>query len=176
MTTTHTPEQARALWCPMVRIARNESITIEKAAIGDIVHVTEQRYIVGGCNTDALGGLRVPASCRCIADQCAMWRWATRPIKAEDDCNVDLSQSIDVLATSARIKNALKRAGIYSLQELVVLRFTDLNRIQEISTKTIKEIKAALADIGLELSMRQDTNHKPGTGYCGIAGRPEVAA
>ena len=71
----HTPEQAQALWCPMVRIARDESITIEKAVIGDIVNVTEQRHIVGGCNTDALGSLRVPASCRCIADKCAMWRW-----------------------------------------------------------------------------------------------------
>lgn len=59
----------------MVRIARDESIHIEKAAIGDMVHVTEQRHIVGGCNTDALGRLRVPASCLCIADQCAMWRW-----------------------------------------------------------------------------------------------------
>ncbi len=45
----HTPEQAQALWCPMVRIARDESITIEKAVIGDIVNVTEQRHIVGGC-------------------------------------------------------------------------------------------------------------------------------
>lgn len=31
--------------------------------------------IASGCNTDALGGVRVPASCRCIADKCAMWRW-----------------------------------------------------------------------------------------------------
>lgn len=32
-------------------------------------------FLVAGCNTDALGRNRVPASCRCIADQCAMWRW-----------------------------------------------------------------------------------------------------
>lgn len=73
----HTVEQAKALWCPMARIARDESITIEKAAIGEMVHVTEQRHIVGGCNTDARGDTRVPSSCRCIADQCAMWRWGT---------------------------------------------------------------------------------------------------
>ena len=71
----HTPEQARALWCPMVRIERDESITIETAAIADMVQVTEQRHIAAGCNTDALGGCRIPASCRCVAEQCAMWRW-----------------------------------------------------------------------------------------------------
>ena len=160
----------------MVRVARRESITIETAAVNDIHHITEQHDIVAGCNTDALGRNRIPASCRCVADQCAMWRWATRPIKAEDSCKVDISQSIDVLAMSSRIRNALKRAGICTLQDLVMLRFTDLNRLQEISTKTIREIKAALAAIGLELSKQQDINHRPGTGYCGIAGRPEVAA
>lgn len=64
----HTPDQARELWCPMVRIARDETT-------GD----DHGRTIVAGCNTDALGGLRVPNSCRCIADQCAMWRWAPEP-------------------------------------------------------------------------------------------------
>lgn len=59
---SHTPEQARELWCPMVRIARNE-----RSGLG--------LQMVAGCNTDALGGVRVPASCRCIADKCAMWRW-----------------------------------------------------------------------------------------------------
>lgn len=72
----HTPEQAKDLWCPMARVARDESIEIERAAIGDMVHVTEQRHIVGGCNRDALGGFGAGInSCNCIADQCAMWRW-----------------------------------------------------------------------------------------------------
>lgn len=71
----HTPEQARALWCPMVRIARREVITIESPAIGGMQSVHEEHHIAAGCNTDALGGCRIPASCRCIAEQCAMWRW-----------------------------------------------------------------------------------------------------
>lgn len=71
----HTPEQAKALWCPMARIARDESIRIEAQAVGGMVCVQEERHVVGGCNTDALGGVRVPRSCRCIADDCAMWRW-----------------------------------------------------------------------------------------------------
>lgn len=68
---SHTPEQARELWCPMVRIARREKIHEERA------WSTENGVIVAGCNTDALGGMRIPKSCRCIADKCAMWRWAT---------------------------------------------------------------------------------------------------
>lgn len=59
-----TRDQAAATWCPMVRIARVEQLP------------DSDETIVAGCNTDALGRLRVPASCRCIADKCAMWRWA----------------------------------------------------------------------------------------------------
>lgn len=70
----HTPEQARTLWCPMVRIARNEVIEHRTGYMEDS---RDERVIVAGCNTDALGSNRVPASCRCIADKCAMWRWAT---------------------------------------------------------------------------------------------------
>lgn len=66
-----TPEEARELWCPMVRIARRET---ERPSGGSLS--TGTGYVVGGCNTDALGGTRVPASCRCIAASCAMWRWA----------------------------------------------------------------------------------------------------
>lgn len=66
---SHTPEQARELWCPMVRIARRESTEH---------YCSSPSVVVAGCNTDALCGLRVPASCRCIADKCAMWRWVER--------------------------------------------------------------------------------------------------
>lgn len=63
----HNIEQARELWCPMVRIARVEPTERLGRPDGEV--------IVAGCNTDALGGIRVPTSCRCIADGCAMWRW-----------------------------------------------------------------------------------------------------
>lgn len=48
-----TREQAADTWCPMVRTTRNQIATYEDGA--------DQR--------------RNPESCRCIADQCAMWRW-----------------------------------------------------------------------------------------------------
>ena len=67
---SHTEAKARELWCPMVRIARREVVNINFAE-GE----PYEPVIVGGCNTDALGRTRVPASCRCIASECAMWRW-----------------------------------------------------------------------------------------------------
>lgn len=65
----HTPAEARELWCPMVRTVRRETSNPERGP------EPRNLELVGGCNSDALGRLRVPASCRCIADQCAMWRW-----------------------------------------------------------------------------------------------------
>jgi len=60
-----TEAEARKKWCPMVRIARRESPEPYSNSLVQIV--------VAGCNTDALGGTRVPASCRCIASDCMMW-------------------------------------------------------------------------------------------------------
>lgn len=54
----------------MARVARREVIAPHAPDTDDNI------VIVAGCNTDALGGVRVPKSCRCIADQCSMWRWA----------------------------------------------------------------------------------------------------
>ena len=68
-----TVEQAGEVWCPMVRIARRETV---EHRTGYQETSRDESVIVAGCNTDALGGVRVPASCRCIADKCAMWRWS----------------------------------------------------------------------------------------------------
>lgn len=75
----HTPQQARDLWCPMVRIARSENLPRPDGH-------QDKQVIVAGCNRDALGGGNVHssisaghkplASCRCISSQCAMWRWS----------------------------------------------------------------------------------------------------
>lgn len=52
----HTTEQAKKLWCPMVRAT---SGTDEPGNAG---------------NSPAF---RTPTYARCIASQCAMWRWNT---------------------------------------------------------------------------------------------------
>lgn len=84
----HTPEQAGALWCPMVRVARHEMIIVQDPSIGGLTSRHEEHHVVGGCNS-ASGpgrGPRNPASSRCIADQCAMWRWEdnARPPEPRD--------------------------------------------------------------------------------------------
>lgn len=70
-----TEVEAKQLWCPMVRIARRETVDRSASSAPDVV---------GGCNSDALGGNRIPASCRCVASQCAMWRWDNFDLSLND--------------------------------------------------------------------------------------------
>ena len=75
-----TPEEARELWCPMVRIARREDYSYETLRTGGdppLVVMRTDHHVVAGCNRDALGSPTgfVLNSCKCIASQCAMWRW-----------------------------------------------------------------------------------------------------
>lgn len=67
----HTPEQAAALWCPMVRTVRWEcdKSGSNGKSFGDA-------NAIGGCNSGGMAA-RNPSSSRCIADNCAMWRWET---------------------------------------------------------------------------------------------------
>lgn len=61
---SHTPEQARELWCPMVRLAASDGSSVPMGQ-------TVMNRLQDGRKTT------VPDSSRCIADKCAMWRWAT---------------------------------------------------------------------------------------------------
>lgn len=65
-----TRDEASQVWCPMTRQARHEPDDPQAPSGGAYGNLRA----VGGCNTGGLGA-RVPASCRCIADKCAMWRW-----------------------------------------------------------------------------------------------------
>lgn len=61
-----TEQQARTKWCPLTRIARDETPSW-KEATGPI--------IVGGVNRDALGGTNaMNRSTHCIAGSCMDWR------------------------------------------------------------------------------------------------------
>jgi len=59
---SHTPEQAKELWCPMVRLAACNGGSV---AMGQTV----MNLLQDGRETT------VPDAARCIADKCAMWRW-----------------------------------------------------------------------------------------------------
>lgn len=66
----YTPEQAKQLWCPMVRLARAD----EKGAVA-VGQTVFNRVQIG---TKDMGA---PTASNCLAAGCAMWRWLTR----EDD-------------------------------------------------------------------------------------------
>lgn len=70
----------------MVRIARREEFTYETSRSSDdhpLIAVRTDRHVIAGVNHDAFDTRNrrsaenhIPlASCRCIADKCAMWRW-----------------------------------------------------------------------------------------------------
>ena len=62
-----------------------------------------------------------------------------------------LSLAIDELDISSRATNTLKKLGIQTIGDLVKMTEKDLKEAKSIGRKALKEIKEALADLGLEL-------------------------
>jgi hypothetical protein len=85
----HTPKQARTLWCPMARVAQvgaaETTTTYNRVFIKTHVPIrladaSPEAFELGQqpepisasmLKTD----LQISGASRCIADQCAMWRW-----------------------------------------------------------------------------------------------------
>lgn len=82
----------------MVRIARRETI---EHRTGYQETYRDETVIVGGVNHDALSGdnrrlstdHQPLASCRCIADKCAMWRWSDRAPNSTDGIDRSLDRA-----------------------------------------------------------------------------------
>ena len=69
-----------------------------------------------------------------------------------------LSKTLEELALPARAINALKGADMHVVADLVQKNETDLVDVKNLGEKSIDEIKAALATLGLSLGMRIDPN------------------
>jgi DNA-directed RNA polymerase subunit alpha len=69
-----------------------------------------------------------------------------------------LGKPLEELALPARAVNALKAADITLVADLAQRTETDLVDVKNLGEKTIDEIKAALAGLGLSLGMRIDSN------------------
>lgn len=67
-----------------------------------------------------------------------------------------LDMTIDELDLSVRSYNCLKRAGINSVQELAELDETDLMRVRNLGKKSMDEVRAKLASLGLKLKNSED--------------------
>jgi DNA-directed RNA polymerase subunit alpha len=63
----------------------------------------------------------------------------------------DLKKTIDELDLSVRSYNCLKNAGIFTVEELIVWSETRLRGLRNFGEKSLKEIKAKLGTMGLEL-------------------------
>jgi DNA-directed RNA polymerase subunit alpha len=69
-----------------------------------------------------------------------------------------LGKSLEELALPARAINALKGIELHLVADLVQKTETDLDEVKNLGDKSIDEIKAALAALGLSLGMRIDPN------------------
>jgi len=69
-----------------------------------------------------------------------------------------LGRPIEELSLPARAINALRNAEILAVADLVQKTDQDLENVKNLGSKSIEEIKAALAGLGLSLGMRIDPN------------------
>ena len=69
-----------------------------------------------------------------------------------------LAKPIEDLPLPARAVNALKNAEISVVADLVQKTDEDLENVKNLGSKSIEEIKVALAALGLSLGMRIDPN------------------
>jgi DNA-directed RNA polymerase subunit alpha len=80
-----------------------------------------------------------------------------------------LGKTVEELPLPARAVNALKNADVHLVADLAQKTEADLEQLKNLGEKSIDEIKAALAPLGLSLGMRIDPNvlgalARPGAG------------
>ena len=78
-----------------------------------------------------------------------------------DETNHIYEKKIDDLNVSVRLFNALKRAGIYKIGDLMKLKEEDIIKFRNLGRKSLKELKECLTEYGLELqsSYNQDDDN-----------------
>jgi DNA-directed RNA polymerase subunit alpha len=77
---------------------------------------------------------------------------------SEDYLREALAKPLEELPLPARAVNALKNAEIAVVSDLAQKTEADLEQVKNLGDKSIEEIKAALAALGLSLGMRIDPN------------------
>ena len=81
------------------------------------------------------------------------WKTAAFPIMSPTlSPSGIMGQSIDVLDLSVRAYNCLRRADVQTLQDLTALTEEELGSIRNMGSRTVAEIKALLAGLGLSLA------------------------
>ncbi|HYB43588.1 MAG TPA: DNA-directed RNA polymerase subunit alpha [Candidatus Methylomirabilis sp.] len=89
-------------------------------------------------------------------------------ISGEGFLQESLGKPLEELALPARAINALKNAEIMVVADLVQKTDQDLESVKNLGSKSIEEIKTALAALGLSLGMRIDPNLLGALGKGGV--------
>jgi DNA-directed RNA polymerase subunit alpha len=86
----------------------------------------------------------------------------------EDFLRATLAKSLEELPLPARAVNALKNADIFTVLDLVQKAETEVESVKNLGEKSLEEIKAALAALGLSLGMRIDATLLGAVGRGGL--------
>ena len=73
--------------------------------------------------------------------------------KEEKKANDILGQSLSIMDLSTRSSNSLKNAGVETIGQLVKISEEDMMNFDNFGKRSLEEIKAKLADLGLSLGM-----------------------
>lgn len=76
--------------------------------------------------------------------------------KEEDNKDKVLEMTIEELDLSVRSYNCLKRAGINSVQELVLKSEEDMMKVRNLGKKSLEEVQQKLAALGFNLKMSDE--------------------
>lgn len=76
--------------------------------------------------------------------------------KEEDTEDNVLEMTIEELDLTVRSHNCLKRAGIVSVQELILKTEEEMMKVRNLGTKSLVEIKQKLASLGLSLKSSEE--------------------
>lgn len=104
----HTVEQAKSLWCPLVRHGGSETSSFNRGwsnsnptnkDIDDSIGVDKQQF-----------------GCHCVGDRCSMWRWGEFKTVSRDEVVADPSlgpggKRVIQVATSAPVAGYCGLAG-----------------------------------------------------------------
>ncbi|MBI4589115.1 MAG: DNA-directed RNA polymerase subunit alpha [Candidatus Rokubacteria bacterium] len=86
----------------------------------------------------------------------------------EDFLRDALAKSLEEVALPSRAVNALKNADILTVLDLVQKTEAEVEKVKNLGEKSLEEIKAALAALGLSLGMRIDPNLLGAVGRGGL--------
>jgi DNA-directed RNA polymerase subunit alpha len=76
--------------------------------------------------------------------------------KEEDNKDKVLEMTIEELDLSVRSYNCLKRAGINSVQELVLKSEEDMMKVRNLGKKSLEEVQQKLAALGFNLKQSDE--------------------